>query len=445
MLEYFIDPVLRGPTIGSMLMCLAAALVGVLVFLRRESLIGEALAHTAYPGVVLGALLASPLINGHDEGIVIAVAVIIGALCSACLGMWFITWMQRSCGVRSDSALCFSLAAFFGIGITIASRVQFTHTTLYLKMQAYLYGQPATMTDAHIYIYLALVTAVIAVVLLLYKELQVLVFDRQYAGSLGINVALIDNIAFGLVVLAVVVGIRSVGVVLMSAMLVAPAAAARQMTHRMSLMLWLSGVIGLISGFFGNYLSVEAPKWISDCYPSCHLVLPTGPMIVMVAVTCCIAALLFAPERGLFMRLWRAARFRYRCLGENVLKTLWRQGGSEHPVSLDDLRRWQSISKPYLRYILLRLSANGWTVREGAGHRLTADGTMRAAKIIRLHRLWELYLTEYVGMGVERVHHSAEEMEHIITPEIEDQLTQLLRDPKQDPHHQPIPPKEETS
>jgi manganese/zinc/iron transport system permease protein len=90
---------------------------------------------------------------------------------------------------------------------------------------------------------------------------------------------------------------------------------------------------------------------------------------------------------------------------------------------------------------LTRLARNGWVEKAKSGcYRLTIDGIHRAAYIIRLHRLWEVYLADYLGIGAERVHRSAEEMEHIITPEIETELTRLLKDPKIDPHHQPIPP-----
>lgn len=81
--------------------------------------------------------------------------------------------------------------------------------------------------------------------------------------------------------------------------------------------------------------------------------------------------------------------------------------------------------------------------KTGFKYHLTSDGIQRAARVIRLHRLWEAYLV-YLGQGIEKVHRSAEEMEHIISPEIEAQLTELLNDPKQDPHLQPIPARETT-
>lgn len=442
LLEYFTDPVLRAPTIGCMLMCLGASLVGVIVFLRKQSLVGESLSHAAYPGVILGVIAITPFLTDESPSLPIALSILIGAFLTALFGLWCIERLEKKLRIRSDAALCFVLSAFFGVGLTLASRIQLTHTKLYIQVQSYLYGQAATMTDVHIVIYGCLAALILTAVLLLYKELQVMNFDRDYAASLGIPARSIDSIVFFLVVLAVVVGIRSVGVVLMSAMLIAPAVAARQFTNRLSIMLFLAGIFGILSGFLGNVLSVELSKDFADRFPGTRLALPTGPMIVLVASVICVLSLLFAPVRGLCPRLVRIAAFRYRCVYENILKLMWRRG-AEKAIALDHIAKFEGMPRMPLRFILHRLKKNGWiTILTDKKYQLTSSGQQKAANIVRLHRLWELYLADCLGMGVERVHRSAEEMEHIITPELEERLTQLLHDPKQDPHQQPIPPKE---
>lgn len=445
-LNYFTDPVLRAPTIGCMLMSLAASLVGVIAYLRKQSLLGESLSHAAYPGVIGGLLCAALFVSigGNTSSSAILLWILGGGFLSAWLGVWVIDLLERYAKIRSDSALCFVLAVFFGFGLTLASRIQFTHTNLYKQSLTYFYGQAATMTDIHVWIYALLSLITISVIAFFYKELQVLTFDRQYAKSLGLPVNTLDTIFYTLIALAVVVGIRSVGVVLMSAMLIAPAVAARQYTNRLSMMLILSAIFAVASGFFGNMLSVQLTAELAELYPASRLVLPTGPMIVLVATSICIFSLFFAPERGLFIRYFRIAFFRYHCLGENILKTIWRLGPHKN-VTLKQIQRYQHISTFYLFFILRQLALQGWIEKATSNsYRLTLDGEKRAAQIVRLHRLWELYLTDYIGIGAERVHRSAEEMEHILTPEIEKQLTLLLNDPKVDPHDQPIPPKSST-
>jgi len=423
-------------------MCLAASLIGVIVFLRKQSLVGESLSHAAYPGVVIGVMVAGALSLTESNDQWVAFFILFGAFITSILGLWCIHFLTHKFRIRTDSALCLVLSCFFGIGLTLASNVQFTFTNLYRQIQSYLYGQAATMTDIHIFIYGGLSLIVVTCLVLFYKELQVITFNRDYAISLGIKIDRIDFLIFVLTVLSIVIGIRSVGVVLMSAMLIAPAAAARQYTNKLHVMLILAALFGAFSGFMGNYLSVEASNFFSEEYPDYHLSLPTGPMIVMVATLICLFSVLFAPERGLLLRLTRIAKFRYRCVRENLLKTIWRAGPHQE-VSLKDLSQYQEISIPYLRIILSGLCRNGWVIKTSSGnYKLTVDGEQWAARIVRLHRLWEVYLADYLGVGAERVHRNAEEIEHILTPELEKELTVLLKDPQVDPHHQKIPPRE---
>lgn len=440
-LEYFTDAVLRGPTIGSMLMCLAAALIGVVIFLRKQSLIGESLSHAAYPGVIFGVMGAGALSLDASNELDVALLIMLGAFLSALLGLWAIYFLEKYFKFRTDSALCFVLSAFFGIGITFASQVQSTHTSLYRQIQSYLYGQAATMTDIHILLYGILSLIVIFVLVFFFKEIQLITFNSEYAQSLGINVQIVNALVFMLTALSVVIGIRSVGVVLMSAMFISPAAAARQYTNKFSIMLVLAGIFGAFSGLLGNYLSVEWTHFLLNQYPSARLALPTGPMIVMVASAICVFSLLLAPERGLLIRWTRALLFRYQCTCENVLKSIWRISPDKE-VSFEQIAKYQMLSVPFLHLILKRLVHNGWLEHSQNNlFQLTPDGQQRAAYIVRLHRLWEVYLANYLGVGSERVHCNAEEIEHILTPELEDELTALLQDPQMDPHHQHIPPK----
>lgn len=435
MFVYFTDPVLRAPTIGCMLMCLAAALVGVIVFLRKQSLVGESLSHAAYPGVIVGVIIAGALNTGEDHELLLTLLSMGGAFVASFIGLWTINFLEKRLSVPSDSALCFVLAAFFGIGMTLASQVQFIYSSLYRQAQVYLYGQAATMTDVHIFIYGALAVAVIVFILIYYKEILTITFDSDYARTLGINTRAVNGVVFFLIVLAVVIGIRSVGVVLMSAMLIAPAAAARQYTDKLNRIFFLAAFFGVLSGFLGNYFSVTTSLQLSAAFPTARMALPTGPVIVIIATLICLFSLMFAPKRGILLRLTRIALFRYQCTCENILKTIWRYGAGKN-VPLEEIAKYQNVSSWYLQYILKRLSSQGWIEQS---YRLTPEGLLRAEKIVRLHRLWEVYLVDYLGVGVERVHRSAEEMEHIITPEIEAELVAILDNPKYDPHHQPIP------
>src|SRR5262249_5339281 len=157
----------------------------------------------------------------------------------------------------------------------------------------------------------------------------------------------------------------------------------RQYTHRLSYLLLLASLFGLISGFLGNVFSVELSEYLSRKFPAERLSIPTGPMIVMVASAICVLSLLFSPERGLFIRLARIAIFRSRSLRENLLKSMWKQG-KERLYTLDEIRSTQAISKVYLFLLMLSLANQGWVLRKGAYFQLTKDGIHRAEHIVRL-------------------------------------------------------------
>ena len=433
--RFFLDPILRGPTVGSMLMCMVAALVGVIVFVRKRSLLGEALSHATYPGVTL-AIVCAGFFSLENA---LPFFVLGGAFLSSLAGFWVIDRMEKKLKVSPDAALTATLALFFGIGVTVASYAQNSYASLYRQMQAYLYGQAATMTDVHVLIYGSLALLVICFIVLLYKEILVLSFDAQYARTTGIAKRFLEPTLFVIIVLALVIGVRCVGVILMSAMIIAPATAARQFTNRLSRMFVLAGFFGALSGFLGIYSSVILSEKMTE-----HYAIPTGPMIVLISGGLALYALLFAPRRGLVIRYVRIAKFRAVCIQENLLKALWRLSKeAPNEIGFRAIAQRVGLSSFYVHLLLGRLMRQKALQKQGQGYLLTALGTKRGARIVRLHRLWEAYLVHSLGLKIERVHKSAEEMEHILTPELEKKLTELLDNPQQDPHDQPIPAQEE--
>lgn len=408
-LEFFTDPVFRAPTWGCMFMCIASSLMGVLLFLRKKSLLSEALSHATYPGACLGIALFAFLFPAHEEWTFLAA--LGGALISSLLGLKAIQHLELKGKMHPDAALTFVLSVFFGFGIVIASTMQATIPTWYKQTQMLLFGQAATMSDIHIWIYGSLAVATALFLYLTFRPLQASLFDPEFSKSTKIPVKSLEKIIFWFLLLSLIVGIRSVGVVLMSGMVIAPAVAARQFSSRLQTIFILAGSFGAVSGLVGNYLSIL-------------LNIPTGPMIVLVGTAFALFGLTFAPKRGLLFRFVRIWAFRLRCVEENLLKGMWKRGKSCAQGSMVE------------KIARLRLQKQGWV---DSTFCLTSDGKKKAASIVRFHRLWELYLTEELGFHAEKVHRTAEEMEHIITPEMDARLTALLENPTKDPHQQPIP------
>ncbi|MDE3046063.1 MAG: metal ABC transporter permease [Verrucomicrobiota bacterium] len=420
---YFTDPILRAPTWGCLFLCVTASLMGVILLMQRRMLLAELISHTAYPGAI-GALLGLACLGSQWEAYSFF-GVLGGALISSWVGLRTIACLERKWKVSSDAALCFVLSVFFGIGVLLTSWLQGVYPMWVGQAKMLLFGQAATLTDEHVFAYGLLTAAAISFLFTAFRPLQAFLFDRQFIKSVGLRTKGLQKVLLALLLLSIVIGIRSVGVVLISGMLIAPAVAARQWTHRLKTMFWLAALFGAVSGFLGHLISVELAVRSS-------IYLPTGPSIVLVGTAIALVSLLLAPQRGVLFRAFRLAHFRFRCLEENVLKGLWSRGGMKR----EDLERRYPMM---LSLVLLRLIREGWAVRQGEMVHLTEEGFDKASTIVRLHRLWELYLTEQLGLQAERVHHSAEEMEHILTPELEQRLTHLLSNPEKDPHQQPIP------
>lgn len=433
MITLLCDPIFRVPIIGAILMCFTSALVGVICVLKKKSLLGEALSHATYPGVVISASIAQGLFT-LSEGMV-SIAILTGAFLFSIIGLLTIEYMEKKQGVDSDVALCFVLSTFLGVGILLASKIQITHALVYQQIQIFLYGQIATLLKIHLWIYgtLALVTCL--VIYALFKEIRISIFDKNYAKSIGIPSKWINTACFVIIIWAIVIGIRSVGIIMMSGMLIIPATTARQCTSRLSTLFILSGVFGIISALIGSILSLQ-PLLIKSSGKSLYM--PTGPLIVLAASALCLISLLFAPSRGLLFRKIRILRFNYKCLLENIVKKVW-QLQTDGSVPLIEIKR----CFPYFPFLftisLYQLQRKHWITRQNGQVALTQEGAARARYIVRLHRLWEAYLFSCLDVDIKKVHASAEEMEHILTRELEADLTDLLKNPKFDPHYQTIP------
>lgn len=411
--DYFFSPFLRAPIFGSLFMCVSVSLMGVVLYLRRQTMVSETLSHATYPGVVAG-VFAMALFMPEASSELTFCALFVGAFLFAYLSLKSVAFLEKRGGVKSDAAQCFVLAVFFGLGLVLATALQGFFPIRYKDVIHLLLGQVATMGDSYIAIYGALSLLIALFLILFYRPLQALLFDASYAKSAGLKIDLLERLLFSLLVIAIIVSLKSVGVILMSGMLVAPAVAARCFTDRMPKLFLLSALFGGASAVLGNVLAIESAFSAQS--------LPTGPMIVLVSSLFALLSLLVAPHRGIVFRWLRQRRFSRRCVEENILKAVWKRG-----VLLAPLKGAK------------RLVRQGWLACKNGGYVLTVDGEAKALRIVRLHRLWELYLTEAVGVKAQDVHRHAEEMEHLLTPEIEEKLTQLLSNPKRDPHAQPIP------
>jgi manganese/zinc/iron transport system permease protein len=409
--------------IGCVVLGLGAGLMGCFAFLRQRSLMGDALAHAALPGVCTAFML-----TGTKDTWVI----LLGATASCWLGALAVDGIVKYTRCKEDSALGMVLSLFFGVGILMQTHIQGTNNAAQAGLNSFLFGQASALVERDVWILSVLTLLMVACVVLAYKELKIVSFDPGFATAVGLPSRFIELLLATLIVLAVVIGLQAVGVVLMAAMLVTPAAAARYWTDRLSVMLVMAAGFGMVSGALGAYVSYVGPN------------MPTGPWMVVSVTTIFVFSFLFAPRRGVVVRLMRHRRFQRKTAMENVLRTMYLLGERLHrwdePCSTSELLQYRNMSPRMLLRTIHRLEEEHLVQETAQGlYVLTEPGVQRAARVTRLHRLWELYLTRKVEVAPDHVHDDAEQIEHILTPELEERLARMLEDPETDPHASKIP------
>jgi manganese/zinc/iron transport system permease protein len=283
------DYTLRNVALGSALLGIVSGVLGSFAMLRKQGLLGDTLAHAALPGICIAFLL-----TGAKDQIVL----LIGAGIAGWIGTMLLLLIVRRTVLSEDAALGIVLSTFFGIGITLLTYINQRDDANQAGLDKYLFGQAAALVERDVITFAILGGVALLLVLLFYKEFKLLTFDPEFAGSLGFGTTKLSVLLTSLIVVAVVIGLQTVGVVLMAAMLIGPAAAARQWTNRLATMIVLSATFGALAGVTGALLSFTQQG------------LPTGPTVVLALTVIVFASLAFAPARGMVWDWWRRRKQR---------------------------------------------------------------------------------------------------------------------------------------
>ncbi len=270
-LEPLAYPFMVRGLLAAVMVGVVCAVVGSYVMLRGMALFGNALAHTVLPGVAVGYMIS----GGARE------AVFWSALVTAIASSFIIGALSKGAQVREDTAISIVFAAMFALGIGIIS----TMRGYAVDLVHFLFGNVLGVTDSDLWHIAIAGGVVLLVVAALYKEFLVLSFDPVLASTLRMPVTVLNYVLLTLIALTVVVSLQTVGIALMLAMLITPAATAYLLTRRLPIMMLLGAAIGAISGVCGLYLSY-------------HISVASGPAIVLVCTGAFVLAMLFAPQRG---------------------------------------------------------------------------------------------------------------------------------------------------
>lgn len=430
------DPNAVWVLIGSALLGLSASVIGGFAFLRKRSLMGDALAHAALPGVMTAFILF------HANS---PILMFMGAVTSSFLGLFLMDWLPKNTKIKPDAAMAITLSFFFALGLMELSYIQGLEVAGKSGLDKILFGQAAAMLPQDIYLLSIVAIIVLVMVALFFQKFRLIAFNRSYAKSIGLNIPFYEVLLALLIVMSVVIGLQIVGVVLMAAVLLTPVAAARFWNQNLSAMLMTAGGIGAISGVLSANISYMAPA------------MPTGPWMVVVLFSLFLISFLFAPQKGLLSSLAQQRQLRRQVCEENVLRTFYilnerhlsnqHKGLAEIDLSLafseESILAVRGMAIGRLKQTLHRLAQKGLLdkAHKAEGWRLTEIGRFAAMTLTRRHRLWESYLTEQLDMDADKVHHYAEQVEHLLTDEETLQLEQALahQGTLQDPHGRDIP------
>ena len=286
LLEFFANHTYRMVFFGTITIGLVSGALGSFAYLRKQSLVSDVVSHAALPGTLLAFLVAVTVfgVDGRNTVGLISGAVIVGTI-----AVLFANGVANTTKIRIDSAMAVSLTLFFGAGMILMRVIANGEYPGKGGIQDYLFGNASVITTADLYTSVVTGGLAIVVMLVFWKEFALRTFDPGHASVLGFNGRTIDVLMFTTIVIAIVIGVKSVGLVLMVAFVVTPPAAARQWTTTLGSMVTLAGIFGAVGSGVGAYLSIA---WGN---------VPTGPLIVLTLFALFVLSLLLSPRRSIVM------------------------------------------------------------------------------------------------------------------------------------------------
>jgi len=415
------EPNVRIVVLACLLLSAGSAAVGVFAVLRKRALVGDVVAHSILPGICIAFLATG---SKHP------LFLLLGALGTGWLSLIVMNYITVRSKIKEDTATALSLSVFFGLGILLLTYIQHQGNASQSGLDKFLFGKAASLLLEDVWIFGCISGVLMLVIGVLMKEFTLFSFDPLFSAVIGKPVRVLDFLLTAMTVLAVVVGIQAVGVVLMAAMLITPPAAARYWTNNVSVMVLLSAIFGMVGGYVGAFVSYLAPA------------MPTGPWIVVVVSLITLFSILFAPQKGVLSKWLNHKTVRNRILKENILKAMFQlleNQDTSQSLSLADITKKRSIPLLTLKRGINFLIKDDFVHKKTGFYSLTDAGFQRGKRLVKLHRLWEVYLATYLRLPTDHLHDDAETIEHILTPQIEQELEQLLNFPKADPHQKTIP------
>jgi ABC-type Mn2+/Zn2+ transport system permease subunit/Mn-dependent DtxR family transcriptional regulator len=410
---HIIRPLLVGTLVASV-----CSTVGCFIVLRRMSFLADAIAHSMLAGVVGGYLIVK-IFYGEEAQLG---AMLIGAILAGMITVGLVGLVTRFSRLKEDTAIGIMYTGIFALG-AFALSLRSVSQHVQIDIYHYLVGSVLAVSDAEIWLLAIVSSIVFSSVLLFYRSLQITAFDPVMAASLGVPVLMIDYLLTMCTSLVVVSGVQIVGVILVVALVITPAATAYLLSRRLSEMLRLSLLIG-VGGFWGGFLM--AMLWGGS----------PGAAIVLVMTGVFAIAMLFAPHHGLWAHWMQQRTAVSQEILEDVMGALSRS--DQKVLSKEAIARMLALPFGQIQRAIGVLERKGFLNQLEQGVVLTEPGQQEATRILRAHRLWEKFLQK-TGTPADQLHSRAHQLEHITDKSTMDYLDDQLGHPWYDPQGKMIP------
>ncbi len=414
--EILTNPWAIRALIASSLVGLMCGILGCFIVLRNMSLIGDALSHAVLPGIFFSFLLVGYSTLGFFLGSTIA------GLISAVA----ISWIQQNVKTKNDAAIGIIFTAMFSIGIIGISWLNQSEG-VHLDLKDFLFGNVLGISDEDIYLTIGVALYTIVCVVLFFRQLFITTFQPTIAEVMGISANMIHYFLMLLLSFAIVASLRTVGVILVVAMLITPAATALLLSSKLKTVIIISAVIGVLSAVLGLFVSI-----IFKTTP--------GPAMTLCATGFYFIAVMFSPHEGLIFK-WNQNRIeRARIIREDILRqVIKKQDGSGMTVA--EISERLNLNQAKVKRMSEMMAVSKLLDVEDGRLFLTVEGNQKAEQLVRAHRLWETYQVKKMGLTSDQIHNEADLIEHHLSEDLLDEIDKELGFPTKDPHDSPIPKK----
>jgi ABC-type Mn2+/Zn2+ transport system permease subunit/Mn-dependent DtxR family transcriptional regulator len=349
----------------------------------------------------------------------------LGAVASGIITSLLIGFVNRNSKIKEDTSIGIIFTGAFALGVLLVSQLKQVH----IDLSSYLFGDVLGVSTGDIILSMIIMLVILICIILFYKQLLLTSFDPTMAMTIGISVTVVHYLLMALLSMSIVAGLQSVGVVLLVAMLITPPATAYLLTNSLKKILVLSSLLGVLSSVIGLYLSY-------------HFNFSSGASIVLVAVVFFMLAFIFSPKEGLLTKFLRRRETAKHIISEDIIKLVYKLSGTSTKEELiEKISSELGHNKAKVKSLLVQMVNGGLISTDNGNYKMTEAGNKEALRLIRIHRLWETYITKEKVTDMAHIHPEAEKIEHVLPESLVDELDEELGYPEKDPHGSDIPRK----